>query len=229
MKKVKVKKNNNTEIIINPPLENNGSNPNDTLNVTEDVAVITFGRMNPPTKGHEFLVSKLLETAIEENGVPMVFLSKSENNERNPLLYEEKKVWTKEIFGENIIKDYEGRTFINVLEELNGKFSKLHIILGEDREEEMLNLIKKYNGNLYQFEEVKATILKRDPASEDIFGISGFKARAAAKKGDKEKLKKLLPSALDNKKLYNLIQIMQNYINEETKEKGFRDYINKVE
>lgn len=38
----------------------------------QDKAVITFGRMNPPTVGHEKLVNKIISTAISEKGTPLV-------------------------------------------------------------------------------------------------------------------------------------------------------------
>ena len=44
------------------------------------VAVFAFGRFNPPTIGHQKLLSKVLDTATELNGKGYVFLSQKQNN-----------------------------------------------------------------------------------------------------------------------------------------------------
>ena len=50
-------------------------------------AVLSFGRMNPPTIGHQKLMKKLVEVSKNEDGVPMLFLSHSCDKKRNPLTY----------------------------------------------------------------------------------------------------------------------------------------------
>ena len=48
------------------------------LNEAKDkTAVFAFGRMNPPTTGHAKLVKKVMSVAKKENGIPMIYPSKT--------------------------------------------------------------------------------------------------------------------------------------------------------
>ena len=53
-------------------------------------AVFTFGRMNPPTIGHEKLVNKLRKVARMTRGQPLLFASQSQDAKKNPLDYNTK-------------------------------------------------------------------------------------------------------------------------------------------
>ena len=52
--------------------------------------VVAFGRMNPPTVGHQALVSATQEHAKKVGGTAEVHLSKSEDPKKNPLSYKDK-------------------------------------------------------------------------------------------------------------------------------------------
>ena len=66
-------------------------------------AVLTFGRMNPPTIGHEVLAQKVIKTARQSSGTPLIFLSHSSDPKKNPLSYEEKVRLAQAAFGRNIV------------------------------------------------------------------------------------------------------------------------------
>ena len=51
-------------------------------------AVITYGRMNPPTIGHEKVLDKL--ATLSRGSTYRVFLSQSQDDKKNPLSYKEK-------------------------------------------------------------------------------------------------------------------------------------------
>lgn len=53
------------------------------------VVVFTFGRFNPPTIGHEKLVSKVSEVAAQENANHIVYLSKTQKR-KDPLSWQDK-------------------------------------------------------------------------------------------------------------------------------------------
>ena len=54
------------------------------------VAVFSYGRLNPPTIGHEKLINKIIEVAKEKGGDAYLFVSHKQNNKTDPLLLEEK-------------------------------------------------------------------------------------------------------------------------------------------
>ena len=54
----------------------------------EKQVFFTFGRMNPPTIGHEKLLDKLAQSS--RGSSCRVYLSQSQDNKKNPLQYVEK-------------------------------------------------------------------------------------------------------------------------------------------
>jgi len=52
---------------------------------TEKHAVMAFGRMNPPTTGHEVLVNKVKSVAKQVGGSHHIVLSHSQDAAKNPL------------------------------------------------------------------------------------------------------------------------------------------------
>ena len=52
---------------------------------TEKHAVMAFGRMNPPTAGHEEVVKKMHDVAKEHGAEHHLVLSHSEDKKKNPL------------------------------------------------------------------------------------------------------------------------------------------------
>src|SRR5690606_14684821 len=65
-------------------------------------AVVAFGRFNPPTVAHEQLIGLVEHFAKEVNGEPMVFLSRSHDAKKNPMMYESKLAYARYAFGDII-------------------------------------------------------------------------------------------------------------------------------
>ena len=152
----------------------------------QDKAVITFGRMNPPTVGHEKLVNKIISTAISEKGTPYVYLSKTQDAKKNPLTYEQKLKYAQTLFGKRLVVKSNARTIIEVAKELQkAGFKDLVLVVGSDRTQEFEGLLNKYNGKDYTFNSIKVVSAgDRDPDSDDVSGMSASKIRAAAAEGD---------------------------------------------
>ena len=159
-------------------------------------AVISFGRMNPVTAGHERLVNKVLAVAAQAKGTPLIYLSHSEDARKNPLSYNDKIKFAKQAFGK-VIQKSKAKTIIEVAKELSGKFSNLIVVVGSDRVAEFNTLLNKYNGREYNFQVIDVqTAGARDPDSEGVEGISASKMRSYAADGDINKFKKGLPKRL---------------------------------
>ena len=60
--------------------------------------VLAFGRMNPPTVGHEKLVDKVHEIAKKHDAIHAVVLSHSQDAKKNPLTVEQKVKHAKKAF-----------------------------------------------------------------------------------------------------------------------------------
>jgi len=174
-----------------------------------DTAVITFGRMNPITTGHNVLVNAVVATALKSGGIPLVYLSQSTDPKKNPLTYDQKIRFAKRAFGAKLIVKSKSRTILEVATELQNRFKKLIVVVGSDRVSEFDNLLNKYNGNLYNYDEIKVVSAgERDPDSDDVSGMSASKARGFAKDGDMESFKKSLPPKLQSQaaSVYNAVR-----------------------
>jgi hypothetical protein len=159
-------------------------------------AVISFGRMNPVTVGHEKLVNKVLAVAAKAKGTPLIYLSHSEDARKNPLSYNDKIKFAKQAFGK-VIQKSKSRSIIEVAKELSGKFSNLIVVVGSDRVAEFDALLNKYNGREYNFQVIDVQSAgERDPDAEGVEGMSASKMRSLAADNDLNQFKKGLPKRL---------------------------------
>jgi hypothetical protein len=165
----------------------------------QNKAVITFGRMNPPTVGHEKLVNKIISTAISEKGTPLVYLSKTQDAKKNPLTYEQKLKYAQTFFGKRLVVKSNAKTIIQVAQELQkAGFKDLVLVVGSDRIREFETLLNRYNGKDYTFNSIKVVSAgERDPDSDDVSGMSASKIRAAAAEGNLDLFKKGIPTRND--------------------------------
>lgn len=159
--------------------------------------VLTFGRMNPPTVGHEKLVKKVVAVAGNK-ATPMVFLSHSQDKKKNPLDYEDKIRFAKAAFG-NVVQASPAKNLIDILKTLQSKFKELTLVVGSDRVGEFETLLNKYNGKEFTFDKIKVVSAgERDPDAEGVEGMSASKMRAAVQDGDERKFVSGLPKRLQS-------------------------------
>ena len=173
--------------------------------------VLTFGRMNPPTVGHEKLVNKVKDVARSKRATPLVYLSHSQDKKKNPLEYADKVRFARAAFG-NVVQAANQRTLIDILKTIQNKFSELTLVVGSDRVKEFDNLLQKYNGKDYSFDKIDVVSAgERDPDAEGVSGMSASKMRDAAAKGDERKFASGLPKGLKSpnqaKSIYSLTRI----------------------
>src|SRR6056300_159967 len=168
-----------------------------------------FGRMNPPTAGHEKLIEKVESIAKRIKGDAIVYVSASQDKNKNPLDVRTKIKYLKPLYPNVQFKPATGnnRTFMEVLKnDLNKKYSDVYMIGGSDRVEEFKKLITKYNGQSYDFDKTEVMSAgARDPDSQGTAGISGTKMRLFAVKGDYNSFRKGLPTKMkdaDGKNLF---------------------------
>ena len=142
--------------------------------------VFTFGRMNPPTTGHQLLVNKLVAYAKQHSASPRVYLSHS-TGKKDPLQYDTKIGFARQAFGA-IVKKSNARNVIQILQSLEKEgYTDVTMIVGSDRVPEFKKLLNAYNGKEYKFDNI--TIIsagERDPDADDVSGMSASKMRALA-------------------------------------------------
>ena len=159
-------------------------------------AVFTFGRMNPPTVGHQKLVDKVKAVARLEKGEPLIFLSHSQDKKKNPLQYTDKIKFAKKSFGK-VVQMSKSNTIIKVMQELEKKYSDVIMVVGSDRVDSMKELINKYNGKDYTFNSIEVVSAgARDPDADGVEGMSASKMRELATSGDEAEFISGLPKLL---------------------------------
>lgn len=164
----------------------------------KNTAVISFGRMNPVTIGHEKLVNKVTSEASKRKADPLIFLSHSQDKKKNPLTYDDKIKYATKAFG-SVIKKSNAKTIIQIAQSLEGKYKDIVMVVGSDRVKEFDSLLNKYNGKDYNFNSI--TVISagdRDPDADDVSGMSASKMRELASNNKTSEFSKGLPKRLQS-------------------------------
>ncbi len=182
-------------------------------------AVVTWGRLNPPTSGHQKVIDKVKTLAKKQGAMPHVYLSHSHDSNKNPLDYNTKIKFAKKAFGPSVTKS-KSRTIIEVLKELqNMGHTEVTLLVGSDRIREFKSLTSRYNGKDFTFNKIDVVSAgARDPDAENVSGMSATKMRAAAKLGDYKTFKRGTPSTMserDKKDMYDKIRSVVEHVSEE--------------
>ena len=171
------------------------------------VAVAAFGRMNPPTIGHEKLVDKVKSF----EGDHYIFLSQTVKPKDNPLPFDVKLEFAKKFFLGVNVGHPSVRTPIQMLQMLEKLgYTDVIYVAGSDRVASFDKLFNDYNGKEYNFDSITVENAgERDPDAEGAEGMSASKMRAAASSNDFSQFSQGLPKAVSNsdaKKIYNSVR-----------------------
>jgi len=167
--------------------------------VRSDTVVVSWGRMNPVTSGHEKLALKVASEAKARKAVPAIYLSHSSDPKKNPLSYDDKIKFAQAAFGKIVVKS-SAKTIIQVAAQLQRQYKNMVLVVGSDRVGEFRTLLNKYNGKDYTFDSIEVISAgERDPDADDVSGMSASKMRALAADDDLNTFKKGLPKRLQSK------------------------------
>ncbi len=166
-----------------------------------DTLTLAFGRFNPPTKGHQKLLQAAKKAAA--GGDVKIYPSRSQDSKKNPLDPDMKVSYMRKMFPEfeeQIINDPEMRSIFDVLIAASEEgYKSINIVVGADRLGEFENLAMKYNGELYDFEEIRTISAgPREDDAEGVAGVSASKLRKAVVDDDYKAFKRGLPGGIDD-------------------------------
>ena len=183
-----------------------------------DTVIFTFGRFNPPTVGHEKLITAVQSVAKSKGGDFFVYPSHSQDPKKNPLSQPQKIKYMKKMFPKykrNIVAS-TGKTALAIASELYSKgYTNLVMVVGSDRVQEFQRILDRYNGEdkahgFYDYDKIEVVSAgERDPDAEGVEGMSASKMRAAAVAGDFKSFRMGTPKTLsdaDTKKMFNDIR-----------------------
>ena len=174
--------------------------------------VFTFGRFQPPTSGHQLLITKVQQVAKKLGAEHQIYPSPSHDAKTNPLSHSDKVKYMKKMFkGANIINDKKIINPFKVVEQLNKEgYTHVTMVVGSDRVQEFKKAIGKYVGpNGYNFKFNVVSAGKRDPDAEGVVGMSGSKMRQAVKDGDLASFSKGVPTGVSKKDIQGLFKAIK--------------------
>lgn len=187
-----------------------------------------FGRLNPPTIGHE----KLLEACASQGGDYKIFVSPRVGTTGkvpridNPLDYDTKMKFINEMFpkySSHIVNDPSLNTIMSVCVYLYDQgYKHVTIVAGDDRLNNIKTLIQQHNGKdsahgRYEFETIDGVSSgARDPDSEGIEGYSSSKAKEFALNGDLEGFAKATGAGTVAKEMYTAVRKAWPWIKDES-------------
>lgn len=165
--------------------------------------VFTFSRMNPPTIGHERVISTIIETAGKYKADHKVYLSQTCKAPSDPLDWEFKLRICKAAFpGVSISEDADIKTPFQALENLSSQYDRAILVVGQDQVNEFKTRMTKY-AKIWNIDFHIVSAGNRNPESDGIEGVSATKLREYAVNGNKEAFFSNMPSNIkrDAKKL----------------------------
>jgi len=183
----------------------------------EKTVYFTFGRMNPPTIGHEKLMNAL--SSKSGKNPYRIYISQSQDPKKNPLQFTDKVKAARKMFprhARQIMADKKLRNVLEISSKLYDEgFKRIVMVVGSDRVNEFEALLKKYNGQkgrhgFYNFERINVMSAgDRDPDAEGATGMSASKMRKAADDNDFTSFSQGLPKNVSNseaKDIFNKVR-----------------------
>ena len=170
----------------------------------EKAASLAFGRMNPPTIGHK----KLVDVVASQPGDPFLFITHTQKPKTDPLDFQTKLKFATKFFPNVTVGDSEVNTIIKALQKIESMgYTSITYVAGSDRVEDFKNLITKYNGKDYNFNNISVVSAgERDPDADGAEGMSASKMRAAAMSDDFDAFKQgVVDQSLANQ-LYDAVR-----------------------
>lgn len=125
-------------------------------------AVTVFGRHNPPHMGHKLTLDRAHDIANNVGDVApgdqKFYTSRSMDPKKNPLPYQLKVNFLQKMFPEHAKKwdtDPEMNTILKAAQKAHGQgYKNFHFVGGGDRRQGMEDLMRRYNGQLYNFDNI---------------------------------------------------------------------------
>ena len=178
-----------------------------------DSLMTTFGRHNPPHLGHQLTFDKADEIAQNEGADQRFYTSQTQARKKNPLPRDMKVDFLKQMFPKHAHKwdtDDEVKTVLQAAEKGHRQgYKDFHFMGGADRRQGMEDLLRKYNGQLYDFDNIYSHSAGEREGDDPIANLSASKLRRAVQNGDMDGFMEGMPSikGFDPKKLFEAIQL----------------------
>lgn len=188
--------------------------------------------MNPPHQGHSLIFDKIHELQHQyPNSYGAVFLSSKKDNSKNPLSPEMKLEYARKSFpNENIFLESSSKGILGLIQEVNNQgYKHLIFLCGDDRLDEYYDLLNKYNGKDYEFEDIQIhSVGDRFSKSNSIKGYSATKMRGYAIQNDFESFKNMASDSLTEDDKLAMFNELQTTLSENINRDFTKEMLNKL-
>lgn len=173
-------------------------------------AVITYGRFNPPTLGHELVAETIYDIAEQIGGKPMIFTTETNDRKANPLSFVLKQQFLKEAFGPAVQSYSPPNGLVGVLKDVSKTYKSVIVVIGEDRAEKYTKLLSEYNGKDFSFDQIVVYCAGSRSENSSLLheSVSATDVRQAAREGDYEGFCLRTPTTLSEQSK----QLMYSYV-----------------
>lgn len=162
-------------------------------------AYFTYGRFQPPHRGHQRVLDTIKEHAARDGADNFVFYSHTRDND-NPLSPQDKMRFLETMFPENYVVSVQEKIYnpYHAMRVLDGGYQHVKMFVGEDRVDAFEG-IKRYMNHPtkgYSFETFEiVNVGSRLNEDDDISLMSGTRARTLAHEGKLEEFAHMIPSS----------------------------------
>ena len=194
--------------------------------------VLTFGRFQPPTVGHQLLITSVINIARKYGAEHRIYPSRTQDAKKNPLSTRDKIRFMRRFFKKaNIVDDKDAITVFHVLQKLSDQgYKHVVLVVGSDRVPEFKKAIGKYVGkDGYQFDKFEVVSAgDRDPDAEGVAGMSASKVRASVITNQFDKFKLGMPEGASKKDVDALWTLLRRTmkVQESTSSVDSSDWVN---
>jgi nicotinamide mononucleotide adenylyltransferase len=171
----------------------------------------TFGRFNPPTRGHLRVIEEMKKISEELDCPYRIFTSQKNDNTRNPLSYDRKFHYAKKILGEDLVNNSSIISIFDVIKSLEEDgYRDLVMVVGSDRKKIFENKLMHYVGNEFDIDSLKLISAgERIENGTGLESISSSKMREYAKNNNFEDFRVGLPENIHIKDMKSLFREVQ--------------------
>lgn len=178
--------------------------------------VLAFGRMNPPTIGHEKLIQICADVARQNRCDYQIYLSNSNDKKKNPLDPQTKIKFAKKMFpshADHMHVDKEISNPFKLLAKFNAEYDEvIWVAGGEDApnyDKRFQSHMKTETPDFYYKSLVVHSSGERSADADDASGMSATKMREAAMNANVALFRKGIPSTLNDKEMMNLMKAVR--------------------
>jgi len=186
---------------------------------------MVFGRFNPPTTGHEALITFVKSVAHRVNGDVRVYASQSQDPRKNPLPFRNKVLFLRKFFPGVVVSDNTAiRSPFDALAEVSQLgYTDVILVVGSDRVQDFEKFgayllprnSPKYDPNKHiaiNNYKVVSVPVSRDPDAEGVSGMSASKMRKFAADNDYTSFRQGVPAHVSERDAKSLFQQVRQYM-----------------